>query len=227
VRPCRVALARVLCSGARAAPGNRVHLGRDRSRPGALGAICGPELRMALGQVFQDRQRVPHHRSHPGDGTRRRASLAQDLRLGLRTAQGMRFSSNGTRAPSARSRAAADQEPAVEALCDRLKVPGRCASSPCSPAANRVALRASRLATPQALLELLKRTDAFRRPERFHDLLAVARRDAPVIDTSRLERALAAAAKVDAGRHRGQGRLAARHYATDRRGAHRRHRRAA
>jgi tRNA nucleotidyltransferase (CCA-adding enzyme) len=49
------------------------------------------------------------------------------------------------------------------------------------------------------LLELLKRTDAFRRPERFQELLAVARRDQPIIDTSRLERALAAATAVDAG----------------------------
>jgi tRNA nucleotidyltransferase (CCA-adding enzyme) len=91
------------------------------------------------------------------------------------------------------------KEPAVEALCDRLKVPGEVRELALLASRNRVALRASRLATPQALLELLKRTDAFRRPERFQDLLAVARRDAPVIDTSRLERVLAAAAKVDAG----------------------------
>ena len=87
----------------------------------------------------------------------------------------------------------------VEALCERLKVPGEVRELALLGTRNRVALRASRLATPQALLELLKRTDAFRRPERFQDLLAVARRDEPVIDTSRLERALAAAAKVDAG----------------------------
>jgi len=66
-------------------------------------------------------------------------------------------------------------------------------------ARNHVALRASRLATPEALLELLKRTDAFRRPERFKDLLAVARRDVPIVDTARVEKALAAAKTVDAG----------------------------
>jgi tRNA nucleotidyltransferase (CCA-adding enzyme) len=87
----------------------------------------------------------------------------------------------------------------VEALCDRLKVPGEVRELALLACRNRVALRASRLATPQALLELLKRTDAFRRPERFQDLLAVARRDAPIIDTSRLEKALSAAAAVDAG----------------------------
>jgi tRNA nucleotidyltransferase (CCA-adding enzyme) len=91
------------------------------------------------------------------------------------------------------------KEAEVEALCDRLKVPGEVRELALLACRNRVALRASRLATPQALLELLKRTDALRRPERFQDLLAVARRDVPIIDTSRLERALAAAAAVDAG----------------------------
>jgi tRNA nucleotidyltransferase (CCA-adding enzyme) len=64
---------------------------------------------------------------------------------------------------------------------------------------NRVALRAARLATPEALLELLKRTDGFRRPERFRQLVEVAQRDVPVVDTGRLERALEAASAVDAG----------------------------
>jgi tRNA nucleotidyltransferase (CCA-adding enzyme) len=91
------------------------------------------------------------------------------------------------------------KESEVEALCDRLKVPGEVRELALLACRNHVALRASRLATPEALLELLKRTDAFRRPERFQDLLAVARRDVPIIDTSRLERALAAAAAVDAG----------------------------
>src|SRR5207244_10502956 len=89
--------------------------------------------------------------------------------------------------------------PEVEALCNRLKVPGEVRELALLAARNHVALRASRLATPQALHELLKRTDAFRRPERFQDLLAVARRDVPIVDTARLERALSAAAAVDAG----------------------------
>jgi hypothetical protein len=38
-----------------------------------------------------------------------------------------------------------------------------------------------------------------RRPERFRDLLEVAARDVPVVDTARLERAFAAAASVNAG----------------------------
>jgi len=105
----------------------------------------------------------------------------------------------GTRAQRFSQLAWPLKEAEVEALCDRLKVPGDVRELALLACRNRVALRASRLATPEALLELLKRTDAFRRPERFQDLLAVARRDEPIIDTSRLEKALAAAAAVDAG----------------------------
>ena len=91
------------------------------------------------------------------------------------------------------------KEAEVEALCERLRAPNDVRELALLGARNRVALRGSRLATPQALLELLKRTDAFRRPERFRDLLEVAARDVPVVDTSRLERAFAAASEVNAG----------------------------
>jgi tRNA nucleotidyltransferase (CCA-adding enzyme) len=91
------------------------------------------------------------------------------------------------------------KEAEVEALCDRLKVPGDVRELALLACRNRVALRASRLATPEALLELLKRADAFRRPARFAELLEVARRDTPLVDTTRLERAYTAAAAVDAG----------------------------
>jgi tRNA nucleotidyltransferase (CCA-adding enzyme) len=91
------------------------------------------------------------------------------------------------------------KEAEVEALCERLRVPNEVRELALLGARNRVALRGSRLATPQALLELLKRTDAFRRPERFRDLLDVASRDVPVVDTSRLQQAFAAAVAVDAG----------------------------
>ena len=91
------------------------------------------------------------------------------------------------------------QEPEVEALCERLKVPSDVKELALLACRTRVALRASRLATPAALLELLKRTDAFRRPERFEQLLEVAHRDEPIVDTARLERARSAAVTVDAG----------------------------
>jgi tRNA nucleotidyltransferase (CCA-adding enzyme) len=91
------------------------------------------------------------------------------------------------------------KEAEVEALCERLKVPSEARELALLACRTRVALRASRLATPEALLELLKRADAFRRPGRFVELLEVARRDVPVVDTTRLEHAYTAAAAVDAG----------------------------
>ena len=91
------------------------------------------------------------------------------------------------------------QESEVEALCERLRVPNEVRELALLACRNRVALRAARLATPHALLELLKRSDALRRPERFRELLEVAARDQPVVDTTRLERAFAAAAAVNAG----------------------------
>jgi tRNA nucleotidyltransferase (CCA-adding enzyme) len=91
------------------------------------------------------------------------------------------------------------QESEVQALCERLKVPNEVRELALLACRNRVALRGSRLASPEALLELLKRSDAFRRPERFHELLEVAKRDKPIVDTARVERALEAAKAVDAG----------------------------
>jgi tRNA nucleotidyltransferase (CCA-adding enzyme) len=91
------------------------------------------------------------------------------------------------------------KESEVQALCERLKVPGEVRELALLACRNRVALRAARLATPQALLEILKRSDAFRRPERFEELLEVARRDVPIVDTARVEKALEAASEVDAG----------------------------
>ena len=91
------------------------------------------------------------------------------------------------------------KEPEVEALCERLRVPNDVRELALLACRTRVALRASRLATPRALLELLKRADAFRRPERFRDLLEVAARDVPIVDTARLERASAIASSVNGG----------------------------
>jgi tRNA nucleotidyltransferase (CCA-adding enzyme) len=91
------------------------------------------------------------------------------------------------------------KESEVEALCERLRAPNDARELALLGCRNRVALRASRLASPQALLELLKRVDAFRRPERFRELLEVAARDVPLVDTARLERAFAAASAVNAG----------------------------
>ena len=91
------------------------------------------------------------------------------------------------------------KEAEVNALCERLRAPGEERELALLACRCRPALRAAHSASPQALLELLKRADAFRRPERFKDLLEVAGLADPAVDVARLQRALEAAAAVDAG----------------------------
>ena len=91
------------------------------------------------------------------------------------------------------------EEAEVTALCERLRVPNDVRELALAASRNRETLLAAARATPQALLELLKRADAFRRSERFAELLETARLAAPGLDVARVERALAAAAGVDAG----------------------------
>jgi tRNA nucleotidyltransferase (CCA-adding enzyme) len=90
-------------------------------------------------------------------------------------------------------------EPALQAISGRLRVPGE---------ERELALAARRckdalVGVPRAgaadLLELLKRADALRRPERFAALLWVARLAEPGLETRRAAVALEAAAAVDAG----------------------------
>ena len=91
------------------------------------------------------------------------------------------------------------EESAVTALCERLRAPNDVRELALAACRNRETLLAAARATPQALLELLKRADALRRPERFAELLEAARLAAPGIDVARLERARQAAAGIDAG----------------------------
>ena len=86
----------------------------------------------------------------------------------------------------------------VEALCERLRASNEVRELALLASRNRQALRQLSSADPQVLLELLKRADAFRRPERFDELLEVAKL-AEDIDASRLTHALKAATAVDAG----------------------------
>jgi tRNA nucleotidyltransferase (CCA-adding enzyme) len=90
-------------------------------------------------------------------------------------------------------------ESEVEALCERLRAPNDVRELAVVASRNRDTLRTAHGASPHTLLELLKGADAFRRPERFADLLEAARLAEPGIDTGRIERALRAAAAVDAG----------------------------
>jgi len=90
-------------------------------------------------------------------------------------------------------------EAEVEAVCARLKAPNEVRELALLACRNRVALRAAPQATAAAVLQLFKRTDALRRPERFRDLLDVAHLASPGLEVTRLERALQAASAVDAG----------------------------
>jgi tRNA nucleotidyltransferase (CCA-adding enzyme) len=95
----------------------------------------------------------------------------------------------------------ADQA-AVAALCERLRVPNAERDLALLACRLRAALARADAAGPAALLAALKAADALRRPERFRDLLAVARfaepGEAMELACVRLERARAAAAAVDA-----------------------------
>ena len=87
----------------------------------------------------------------------------------------------------------------VESLCGRLRAPNEVRELALLAARNRAALLEAGRAGASALLDLLKNVDAFRRPERFRELLEVLRLAEPGSDRARLERAAAAAAAVDAG----------------------------
>jgi tRNA nucleotidyltransferase (CCA-adding enzyme) len=88
------------------------------------------------------------------------------------------------------------EEAQVNVLCDRLRAPNEVRELALTACRCRKKLASS---TPEALLDLLKTADAFRRPERFAELLQVARLADSGVDTARIERALRAAVSVDAG----------------------------
>ncbi len=96
-----------------------------------------------------------------------------------------------------------EREPSASALCERVRVPNEVTGLALIVCRCRALLERAHLATPASLLEVLKRADAFRRRERFSELLAVARLADPspqvALGVARLEGALEAAAAVDAG----------------------------
>ena len=87
----------------------------------------------------------------------------------------------------------------TEDLIRRLRAPGEVSALALLAARLRTAFRGARTAKPGALLGLFKRADAFRRPERFAQLLQAVKTACPDVDRRRIERALHAAASVHAG----------------------------
>ena len=89
------------------------------------------------------------------------------------------------------------EESEIEALSRRLRAPNEVRELALTASRNKQALNSS---NPEGLLALLKGADAFRRPERFAELLDAARLAQPGVDRARIERALDAARGVDAGK---------------------------
>jgi tRNA nucleotidyltransferase (CCA-adding enzyme) len=94
--------------------------------------------------------------------------------------------------------------PAVTALCERLNAPGECRDLATLAARERAAVEGAGILGPDALLGLLERTDAFRRPERLWRLMDVCDCDLAARGLSRrvpretIEAARKAALAVDA-----------------------------
>jgi tRNA nucleotidyltransferase (CCA-adding enzyme) len=88
------------------------------------------------------------------------------------------------------------EEGEVNALCGRLRAPNEVRELAVTACRSRQKLGNPK---PEGLLDLFKTADAFRRPDRFAELLEVAQRADPSIDKARIERALRAAAAVNGG----------------------------
>jgi tRNA nucleotidyltransferase (CCA-adding enzyme) len=98
---------------------------------------------------------------------------------------------------------------ALASLCDRYRVPNACRELARLALQQRQRLQTATGLSAGALLELLNRVDAFRRAERFSDLLLVCAADAVAcqceFNRDYLQQALAAAKSVSAGDLQQQG----------------------
>jgi tRNA nucleotidyltransferase (CCA-adding enzyme) len=90
-------------------------------------------------------------------------------------------------------------EAEVRALCERLRVPVDPRELALTATRCKPLVLAADNAASSPLLQLLKLADAFRRPERFAEMLAAARFAEPALKTERVQAAHQAAVAVDAG----------------------------
>jgi tRNA nucleotidyltransferase (CCA-adding enzyme) len=104
--------------------------------------------------------------------------------------------------------------PVIEALCARLKVPNGFRDLAVLTARHHAVVHRAAELRPSTVLKLFETTDAFRRPERFEELLAACEADArgrtgleaqPYPQRDFLRRALAAAAAVSLDENERQG----------------------
>jgi tRNA nucleotidyltransferase (CCA-adding enzyme) len=87
----------------------------------------------------------------------------------------------------------------MRAFCERLRVPNEERELALAACRCKDLIVAADSAAPAEFLQLLKRADAYRRPERFAALLSAAQLAQPGVAAARIEIARAAAARVDAG----------------------------
>ena len=90
-------------------------------------------------------------------------------------------------------------EGSMRALCDRLRIPTGPRELALCICRCKDRILAAESASPPEILDLLKRADAFRRPERFGALLRAAELSDPNVSTVRVGVAASAAGAVDAG----------------------------
>jgi tRNA nucleotidyltransferase (CCA-adding enzyme) len=90
-------------------------------------------------------------------------------------------------------------EALVRAFCERLRVPVEPRELALAAVRSKPLLLQAQNADSSHQLRLLKLADAFRRPERFAELLEAARLAEPQLQTARIEAAQRSAAAVDAG----------------------------
>lgn len=88
---------------------------------------------------------------------------------------------------------------AVGALCRRLKAPNECRDLALMAAREQEQVRAVPSLDAEAMVTLFERSDAFRKPERFFQMLLAIACGAGDAPAARLQQALAAARGVDAG----------------------------
>ncbi|HTQ73972.1 MAG TPA: multifunctional CCA tRNA nucleotidyl transferase/2'3'-cyclic phosphodiesterase/2'nucleotidase/phosphatase [Burkholderiales bacterium] len=159
---------------------------------GVLGKLL-PEL----GLAFED--------ARPANDAARALVRSLECAAAERFALAPRFALLGIAAPSA---------PALGALCERLRASGECRDLALLAHRHFAMLRKAPALGPSDLLALLERCDAFRRAERFDELLAVcacAERGqrgwgpVPYPPAAALRRALAAASRIDAAAIAAQG----------------------
>ena len=178
---------------------------------------CGALARLLpeLDSLWRVPQPQPTHQPHDSAGMHAMRALDLAARLGLplpvRFAVPMLNLGRGALTPSDGAREQGDAARSValaDGICHRLKIPNDCRDLALMAAREQDTVAHALELRPNTTVRLLERCDAFRKPQRFIDMLHVVEcaqramagaEDQPFIEKARLEAALHAARSVDAG----------------------------